>query len=147
MKNNHKIEDLMSNSHQNKINTVTSKMGSDILYLEMNGKLSVEEKEAYLYEREALDDILHQIHRKVLNRKPTFWEELSKAVEKFIEKVMIHLLLLQEMLTWVGKQLGCPYIWGMCPVLIYAGDRINEYAERVLPVVVNTGQKLTYKEE
>ena len=144
----YKIEDLMNSSHQNKINTITSKIGSDVQYWEMNGKLSAEEKEAYLDEREALDDILHQIHRKILNRKPTFWEELSVAVEKFIVKVMNHLPRLQEILTWVGKQLGrIPYIGGMFPALIYVGDRTTEYVRRALPAVVNAGRKLTHKEE
>lgn len=114
------IEELMKSEHHNKINAVTNKIGSDISYWEMNGKLLLVEKEAYLDERENLDDILHQINRKIQNREPTLREKISKVAEAFVAKIMNNLPFLREALTYIGKQMGrIPYIGKVFPILIH----------------------------
>jgi len=115
------INGLMNSEHHKKINSVTSKIGSDISYWEMNGKLLDIEKEVYYDERENIEDILHQINRKIQNREPTFWEQISKVAEAFVVKIMNNLPMLKELITFVGKQLGkIPYIGKVFPALIHA---------------------------
>jgi len=114
------IEELMRSEHHNKINSVTNKIGSDISYWEMNGKLLPVEKETYLDERENLEDVLHQINRRIQNREPTLWEQISQAIEKFVVKIMSNLPAFREVLTYIGKQMGrIPYIGKVFPLLIH----------------------------
>lgn len=112
---------LMNSPHHDKINAVTEKIGSDISYWEMSGKLSHSEKETYYTERDKIDDILHQINRDILNREATLWEKISKAAEEFVAKIMDNLPMLTELLTYAGKMLGrIPYIGTVFPTLIHA---------------------------
>ena len=118
------ISDLMDSPHHSKINAVTQKIGSDISYWEMSGKLSAREKEAYHIERENIDDTLHQINRNIQNREPTLWEEISKVAEEFVGKIMNNLPMLRELLTYIGKVFGkIPYIGKTFPVLIHIGRK------------------------
>lgn len=118
------INELMNSPHHSKINAVTKKIGSDISYWEMSGKLLEDEKEAYHIQREAVDDVLHQLNRNIQNREPTLWERISQIAEEFITKIMNNLPLLSELLTYAGKILGkIPYIGGAFPILIHIGKK------------------------
>ena len=118
------IDELMNSPHHDKINAVTEKIGSDISYWEMSGKLSRTEKEAYYIERDKIDDVLHQLNRNIQNRQPTLWERISQVAEEFISKVMNNLPMLKELLTYAGKMLGeIPYIGKAFPILIHLGRK------------------------
>jgi len=116
--------ELMNSPHHDKINAVTKKIGSDISYWEMSGKLSHSEKEVYHAERDRIDDTLHQLNRNIQNREPTLWEKISRVAEEFITKIMDNLPMLRELLTYTGKMLGkIPYIGTAFPVLIHIGRK------------------------
>ncbi len=122
-----KQEELMSSAHHRKIDSITRKIGSDISYWEMNGRLTADEKRVYLDEREHIDDVLHELNRKIENREPTIWEVISMEATVFLKKIMKNLPLLGEMLTHAGKLLGkIPYIGPMFPLLITAGQRATK---------------------
>ncbi len=120
----HTIEELMNSEYHRKIDSITKKIGSDISYWRMSGKLSSAEEEAYYAERENIDDILHQINRKIRNREPTLWEKISQAAEDFIVMIMDNLPILANFLTYIGTQLGrIPYIGKVFPILIYGTSK------------------------
>ncbi len=118
-------DELMNSSHHRKIDSVTRKIGSDISYWEMKGRLSVDEKAIYLDEREAVDDYLHELNRKIENREPTLWEIISKEATLFIKKIMNNLPVLKEVLTYIGKQLNkIRYVGSIFPILIHSSRKL-----------------------
>lgn len=126
------ITELSDSPHHAKINSVTKKIGSDISYWEMSGKLSDSEKEAYHIERENIDDTLHQLNRNIQNREPTLWEKISRVAEEFITKIMDNLPMLRELLTYAGKMLGkIPYIGTAFPVLIHIARKSSHLLSNI----------------
>ena len=116
----YKQEELINSAHHRKIDSITRKIGSDISYWEMRGRLSAEEKNVYLEERERVDDVLHDLNRKIENREPTLWEIISDKANKFLKKIMDNLPMLTELLTYAGKYLRkIPYVGIVFPSLIH----------------------------
>ncbi len=119
-----KQEELMSSTHHRKIDSITRKIGSDISYWEMNGRLTADEKRVYLDEREHIDDVLHELNRKIENREPTIWEVISMEATVFLKKIMKNLPVLTELLTYAGKYLGkIKYLGKLFPVLIHVSRK------------------------
>jgi hypothetical protein len=85
------IEDLLESVHHKKIYSITEKLGSDVQNWYRSGKLSDGEEEIYHNVRNQIKRELDEANVEILLREPTWLEEISKVLERFIKIVMNNL--------------------------------------------------------
>jgi len=99
-------EELLNSFHQEKIISITEKIGDDAKNWYIRGNLSIKEKKIYEECRENVEDELHNIHREIEEREPTWWESFQGVFKKFVILVMNNLPVLKNFLLFLGKSLG-----------------------------------------
>jgi phage anti-repressor protein len=82
-------ESLLKTEHYSKINSITKKIGDDIINWNKYGQLSAEGKECYEKGKKLVRDELEKLHKVIAHREPTWWEQ----VEVFFKH---YLVLIQE---------------------------------------------------
>ncbi len=80
-------EELLNSEHHRRINTITEKIGSDVQFWYEQGKISPIEEQMYYSSRRKVDDELHSVNLLIINRQPTWWEEISEAFLGFKQRI------------------------------------------------------------
>jgi len=99
------VEELLDSKHHAKIYAITEKIGSDALNWFNNGNLSQRAIDIYHKERDRIDDKLEFVNEEIMQRNPTWWENIRGVLVTFIEFVMDNMpILIQNSLEWKSNQ-------------------------------------------
>ena len=79
------INELLNSPEHQKIDSITKKIGDDAQIWYKRGKLTVDEEEAYYDEKDKVNEELRKLNKKILNREPTWWEEVKSPFIRFVE--------------------------------------------------------------
>jgi hypothetical protein len=82
------VEDLLNSEHHGKIYSITEKIGDDAANWHRRGTLGTAGKELYEENRDEIEVELHQVNLEIMNRQPTWWEEVKGVFTRFVELVM-----------------------------------------------------------
>jgi len=85
------IEELLESPNHQRILSITKKIGDDIKNWKKNKNLSLDDEKAYFYNRDNIDDKLHETNILIEDRNPTFWENMKTPLIKFRNFVMENL--------------------------------------------------------
>jgi hypothetical protein len=82
------VEELLNSEHHGKIYSVTEKIGDDAANWYRRGQLGPTGKELYEDKRNEIEIQLHQVNLEIMNRQPTWWEEVKGVFTRFVEMVI-----------------------------------------------------------
>jgi hypothetical protein len=82
------VEELLNSEHHGKIYSITEKIGDDAANWYKRGQLGSAGKELYEEKRDEIEVELHQVNLEIMNRQPTWWEEVKGVFTRFVEMVM-----------------------------------------------------------
>lgn len=92
----HTQEELLESDQYAKIFSITEKIGDDAKNWYDNGNLSEKNKDLYHLYRNEVDDDIHQVHKEIANREPTWWEKVKNEAEKVAKYIMKNLPILMR---------------------------------------------------
>jgi hypothetical protein len=82
----HSEEELLES--REKINSITEKIGSDVISWNKFGKLTEEGRSVYENTKKEVKDKLEQVAKMIAYREPTWWEGIKPSFVEFIVKVV-----------------------------------------------------------
>ncbi|AFZ02968.1 hypothetical protein [Calothrix sp. PCC 6303] len=83
-------ETLFNSEHHSKIDSITEKIGSDVISWNKFGKLTEEGRSVYENMKKEVNDKLEEVGKIIANREPTWWEGIESFFVEFIHKVVIN---------------------------------------------------------
>jgi hypothetical protein len=81
-------ETLFNSDHHSKIDSITEKIGSDVMSWDKFGKLTKEGRSFYENTKKEVQDQLEQVGKIIAHREPTWWEGIESFFVEFIVKVV-----------------------------------------------------------
>lgn len=84
-------QELLESNHFIRINSITEKIGDDVENWDKNGQLSLIEAKVYNVCKDKMDDELHNIRIKIIERQDTFWESFANIFGNVIGHIMDNL--------------------------------------------------------
>jgi hypothetical protein len=82
-------ETLFNSEHYSKIDSITEKIGSDVISWDKFEKLTEEGRSVYENTKKEVKDKLEQVGKIIANREPTWWEKIQYSFIEFIDKIVI----------------------------------------------------------
>lgn len=80
----HSQESLLNSEHHYKIDSITEKIGDDVVNWNNNNQLSKEGRKCYEKEKNLVIEKLENVNEIIANREPTWWEQVMHIFTDFI---------------------------------------------------------------
>ncbi|BAZ42631.1 hypothetical protein NIES4101_86000 [Calothrix sp. NIES-4101] len=105
-------EDLFNSEHHSKIDSITEKIGSDVISWNRFGQLTEEARYIYEIKRDEVQFDLERVDDIIAQREPTWWEQVESLFKDFIVKVQTNMPQLERILLTTGLLQKIPVLSG-----------------------------------